>query len=140
MFCDVIVADGRLAITQAKDGEFDLLVVDAFNSDSIPPHLVSREAIAIYVSRLKPNGVLLFHVSNRYLDIEKLVTAALLDSGLPAFVRRDEGDASSGRSGSNYVAGARRVEDLGSISSSDRWLPVTAKPDILPGLTTTPTC
>jgi spermidine synthase len=131
-FCDVIVADGRLAITQAKDGEFDLLVVDAFNSDSIPPHLVSREAIAIYVSRLKPNGVLLFHVSNRYLDIEKLVAAALLDSGLPAFVRRDEGDAASGRSGSNYVAGARRVEDLGSISSGDKWLPVTMKPDILP--------
>src|SRR4030095_9894670 len=62
--CDVVLGDGRLSITNAPDGEFDLLVMDAFNSDAIPAHLLSLEAIEIYKKKLKPDGAILFHVSN----------------------------------------------------------------------------
>ena len=58
--CDVVLADGRLAIARAPQGTFDLIVLDAFSSDAIPSHLVSREALEVYLSRLKPDGVVLF--------------------------------------------------------------------------------
>ncbi len=56
-----------------------MLVLDAFNSDSIPSHLVSREAVRMYMTKLKPNGILVFHVSNRYLDVEKLASVVVSD-------------------------------------------------------------
>ena len=71
--CDIIIGDGRLQLAREHDGTFDLLLLDAFSSDSVPTHLLSREALHIYLSKLKPDGLLLFHVSNRYLDVEKLV-------------------------------------------------------------------
>ena len=71
--CDVVSGDGRLSIARYPQAEFDLLVLDAFSSDAIPPHLLSREAIDLYLSKLKPDGALLFHVSNRYLKVKDLV-------------------------------------------------------------------
>ena len=64
-YCDVVIGDGRRAIEATPDEHFDVLMLDAFSSDSIPPHLVSREALQIYLRKLKPGGLLLFHVSNR---------------------------------------------------------------------------
>jgi len=131
--CNVIVADGRLAVVHQNHNEFDLLVIDAFNSDSIPPHLVSREALQIYLPKLKPDGVLLFHTSNRYLDIERLVVALLTDSGLTTFVRRDDdGNVIPRKSASDYVAGARRIQDLGSIAFNSNWKQMQRPADIQP--------
>jgi SAM-dependent methyltransferase len=107
--CDVSIGDGRLLIEGQPPREYDVLVLDAFNSDSIPAHLISREAIRAYLSKLKPEGVLLFHVPNRYLDIEKLATAVAIDEGLFPFVRED------------YVAAVRRREDLGGIPNKESW-------------------
>ena len=66
------------------DAGYDAIVIDAFSSDSIPVHLLTREALALYRRKLSPTGVILFHVSNRYLDLAPLVAALARDAGAPA--------------------------------------------------------
>ncbi|MGM0556083.1 MAG: spermidine synthase [Myxococcota bacterium] len=66
---EVEVGDGRILVDRAPEGHFGLLIVDAFSSDSIPIHLATREAIAMYVDRLRDDGILLFHISNKFVDL-----------------------------------------------------------------------
>ena len=63
------IGDGRLALSRRPRASYDMIVLDAFSSDSIPVHLMTREAIEMYASRLKPGGVLMFHISNRVFDL-----------------------------------------------------------------------
>jgi spermidine synthase len=118
--CDIVVGDGRLSIQSAPDAQFDLIVLDAFNSDSIPAHLISREAVRMYMSKLRPDGVLLFHVSNRYLDVQALAAVVAHDEDLPAF-ERDE-----------YVAAVRNREGLDSIRNREQWTSVENTSGIQP--------
>ena len=128
--CGVVVGDGRLQLAQASNGAFDLLMLDAFSSDSIPTHLLSREALQLYLSKLAPDGILLFHVSNRYLNVERLVSALVADAGLAGFSRsEDAGDLrKEGKTNSNHVVAARRLEDLGSIATHPGWKRVVRPP------------
>ena len=72
----VVVGDGRLNVADQPSGTFDLLVLDAFSSDSIPVHLLTREAMQVYADALAPDGVLLVHVSNRFFDLEPVLAAS----------------------------------------------------------------
>jgi SAM-dependent methyltransferase len=72
---DVIPGDARLSLEREPSQQFDLLALDAFNSDSIPVHLLTREAFEVYDRHLKTNGVLALHISNHYLDLEPVVAA-----------------------------------------------------------------
>jgi SAM-dependent methyltransferase len=126
--CDVVLADGRLALENSPDSRFDLLVLDAFNSDSIPAHLVSREALAMYRLRLKPDGAILFHVSNRYLKVEDLVASLVTDAGLPALMRNDTDQSVFGKSESLYYIAALNSESISPLAEKWRWEPVM-RPD-----------
>ncbi len=85
---EVTLGDGRLVM--AEDTRlYDLIVLDAFSSDAIPMHLLTREAIEIYLKRLKPDGLLAFHVSNRFFDLEPVLAAAAQDLGLTAMRGRN---------------------------------------------------
>jgi SAM-dependent methyltransferase len=132
--CDVVIGDGRLQLEKEPDGAFDLLLLDAFSSDSVPTHLVSREALTLYMSKLKPDGVVVFHVSNRYLNVEKLVSALVSDAGLVAFSRFDDaGDLRKiGKSSANHMVVARRLEDLRGVAGRPGWKPVTRPADFRP--------
>ena len=66
---DIVLGDGRLSMTRAKDGYFDLIVLDAFTSDSIPVHLLTEEAINLYLRKLAPHGRIAFHVSNIFVSL-----------------------------------------------------------------------
>ena len=110
--CDVVVGDGRLSIQHSPDGTFDLLVLDAFNSDSIPTHLISREALAIYRTKLKPDGAILIHVSNRYLKIQELVSALVTDAKLPSLVRSDDDSEAVGKARSTFIVAALKSESI----------------------------
>ena len=70
----IVLGDARLTIADAKDARYDVIVVDAFSSDSIPVHLLTREALRIYVSRLNPGGIIVTHISNNHLDLTGVVT------------------------------------------------------------------
>ncbi len=80
----IVIGDGRLTLAREKAAAFDLLVLDAFASDSIPAHLVTREAFKLYLDKLAPEGLILIHISNRYLNLEPLVAAIAADAKLAA--------------------------------------------------------
>lgn len=130
--CDVVLGDGRLSILQAPDQEFDLLILDAFNSDAIPAHLLSREALAIYQRKLKPDGAILFHVSNRYLRIRDLVTALVFEAKLPALYRNDEDLGELGKARSIYVITALDAAALRGLDESRGWQQVPYFSDVKP--------
>jgi SAM-dependent methyltransferase len=71
----IVLGDARLSLAEGPAGRFDLLVVDAFSSDAVPMHLLTREALQVYARALKPDGLLLVHISNRYLDLEPVLAA-----------------------------------------------------------------
>ena len=72
---DIVVGDARLTMAKEPDGSFDLFIIDAFSSDAIPVHLLTTEAVKMYLDKLKPDGVVLLHTSNRYLDLESVLSA-----------------------------------------------------------------
>lgn len=86
----LVMGDGRLRLRDALDGTYDLIVVDAFASDSVPTHLLTREAMQLYVRKLRDGGTMLFNVSNRYLDLAPVLGATAAALGLAAHERLDE--------------------------------------------------
>jgi len=70
---EIVIGDGRLELEREPSQDFDVLAVDAFSGDSIPVHLLTKEAFATYFRHLKPNGILAVHVSNRFLDLQSVV-------------------------------------------------------------------
>ena len=114
-------------------GSYDLIVIDAFSSDAIPTHLITREAVAIYESRLKERGLIAFHVSNRFFDLSPVLARIAEDRGLVAYVRRDTDvppdKAAEGMRASVWVVLARDVDHLGQIARmGPRWVALTARP------------
>lgn len=79
---DVIIGDGRLKMQQLPDGAFDMIILAAFSSDSIPVHLLTVEAIQIYLSKLAPGGIIVANLSNRYLDLASLIAVTAKKCGL----------------------------------------------------------
>ena len=130
--CNVVIGDGRLSIENTPDRTFDVLMLDAFDSDSIPAHLVSREAVQLYLKKLKPDGLILFHVSSRYMNVEAIVSALITDASLEGLVRNDGDEEPTGKFSSDYVAAARRPEDLGSLEHDDNWTHVERPSGIQP--------
>ncbi len=87
---ELALGDARLSLEREPPEQFDVLAIDAFTSDAIPVHLITREALAIYRRHMKPGGVIAFHVTNRYLDLAPVVQALADDAGLIAVNVRDE--------------------------------------------------
>lgn len=82
----IITGDARLTMQREQDGLYDVLFLDAFSSDAIPVHLLTREAQAIWRSKLKPGGILFYHISNRHLDLAPVLAALAREDGLQALV------------------------------------------------------
>jgi hypothetical protein len=126
----VVIGDARLSIANEPNGLHDLIVVDAFSSDAIPVHLLTREAMSLYVSKLAPNGVLAFHISNRYVNLRRVLGRLARDGHLVAYVREDREmsplETYDGKAGSVWVVMARSSDDLGSLSVDSRWLRLPA--------------
>jgi SAM-dependent methyltransferase len=122
--CEVVLGDARLRLRDAPDGAFDVLVLDAFSSDAVPVHLLTREAVDLYLRKLKPDGVLALHISNRYLDLKPVVKALAEDASLYARYQDDftvdPGDV--GKDPSQWVLMVRDKNDLGPLAKSSRWL------------------
>ena len=98
------MGDARLALESEPAGQYDILAVDAFSSDAIPLHLVTREAMHTYGRALKPDGLLLIHISNRYVDLRPVIAAHALENGWIGLLRDDPADPAYGISGSYWIA------------------------------------
>ncbi len=90
------LGDGRLVLERMDQRKFDLLVLDAFSSDAIPAHLLTREAVRLYQSRLAENGLLAVHVSNNHLDLVPLVHRLAQDAGMSSRVVRGAAEPAAG--------------------------------------------
>ena len=93
---DIILGDGRLSLEREAPQNYDLLAIDAFSGDSIPMHLVTREAMAAYVRHLKPDGVIVFQATNRFVDIAPVVERLAAEFGMIAVLVSDGSDSSEG--------------------------------------------
>jgi hypothetical protein len=111
---ETILGDGRLSLAAVPAGSLDLLVLDAFSSDSVPPHLLTSEAIRTYLHTLRPGAVLAFNLSNRYYDLSTAVGATAADMGVTALERK-------------YVPTADAIEGGGATGSD--WVIVGLAPD-----------
>jgi spermidine synthase len=122
---DVVIGDGRLNLSKTADGTFDLLILDAFTSDAIPVHLLTREALALYMRKLAPDGIALLHISNRYLDLAPVVANLVEDAGLAGRIQehqptQDE-KTTMGASASTWVAVTRNLQDLDQLAPYGLW-------------------
>ena len=93
------LGDARLSLEREPPQHFDVLAIDAFSSDAIPVHLITREAVEVYLRHMKPDGVIAFHVTNRYLDLVPVVEGIAHELDLHALWISDPGDDPLG----NYV-------------------------------------
>src|SRR5215211_906643 len=120
----IVQGDARLTIANAPDAGYDLIFVDAFIGAAIPMHLLTREAMAVYLRKLKPNGIVAIHVSNYHLELGTVVAGAAHANG--AITRLyDGGDVQEDASEQKWVpivaAVARKDEDFGALAKSRYW-------------------
>jgi spermidine synthase len=131
----IVIGDARLSLQREPAGQMDILVVDAFSSDAVPMHLLTTEALQVYRRSLKPTGLLLLHISNRYLDLEPVLAAAAKKGGWHAaiysYVPGAEAKAQNVTM-SVWVAMAPQEDTLmalriSSAEDAHLWLPLTER-------------
>jgi hypothetical protein len=124
----IVVGDARLTLADAPDGRYDLIVMDAFSSDAVPVHLLTREAMALYLKKLAPGGMVISHVMNRHMELASVVAGIAADNGL---VTRVMHAAPFGSEqfifGSSVAAVARSDKDFGALLGTGEW--VEQEPD-----------
>ena len=131
----IVLGDGRLSIKKEPNSYYDLIVIDAFSSDSIPLHLLTKEALSLYLDKLSNHGLILFHISNMYLRLAPVV-ATLVESvdaasKIELYVP-SRAEMAQGASASEWVAIAHDKQDLAFLDKDSRWAPLVAKPGSRP--------
>jgi hypothetical protein len=127
----IVVGDARLTLADAPDGSYDLIIVDAFSSDAIPIHLLTRDAMALYARKIAPNGMIVLHLSNRHLELASVVAGVAQANGLVSRLNDEKSDDANDdeyRFDSTVAAVARKDEDFGALTKSTHWLAQTADP------------
>jgi hypothetical protein len=133
----IAVGDARLLIEREPAAADNLLVVDAFSSDSVPMHLLTREAFADYRRLLAPSGLLMVHISNRYLDLRPVIAAAAASGGWTAWIRRYRPDAEGAElneTGSDWIALSQSPDTVRKLveGSGETWGPLRKKQGFQP--------
>ncbi len=133
---DIIVGDARLMLKKEKEHAFDMLVLDAFSSDSIPLHLLTREALSLYLEKLDESGLLFVHISNRFFNLEPVLAAAAQQLGLESRIFNFDPDYKDGPHfmvPSTWVVIARNQSDLDDLllgEDGGNWRELVGNPDI----------
>ena len=133
---NIVLGDARLELRNAPDAHYGLIVLDAFSGDSIPMHLLTREALALYLRKLAPGGIIAFHVSNIYLNLAPTLASLAQDSHLACMVENDidvpQAEIDQGRFPSIWVVMSRDQTDRAYLAAEKgypaKWQPMAAKP------------
>jgi spermidine synthase len=132
--CRVVLGDARLSLRDAPDNYYGLIVIDAFSGDAVPVHLITHEAVQLYLQKLAPDGVLAFHISNKFLDLAPVLGNLARASSLVAVERNEvhmtEAEKLAGKFISRWVALARSEHDLGPLTADDRWIRLEATAEV----------
>lgn len=137
---NVVLGDARLSLERQPNGAFGVIILDAFSSDAIPTHMMTREAMQLYLAKLKPGGLVLFHISNQFLDLAPVVEGIAHAEGLtarlfsdPHVINADSDSAAAStdyQDASDWVVVARSPADLAPIANDTRWRPVSPSPKV----------
>jgi spermidine synthase len=123
-------------LAQAPDGYYGLILLDAFSSDATPVHLMTREALELYFRKLRPDGILLAHLTNRHLDLEPVFHAIATALKLRRLATSDdvvsEEQSLEGKNRSSWLVLARSRDALGAFAPSSEWWPVPIEASALP--------
>lgn len=127
---NVVEGDARLNLQNAPDAHYGLIVLDAFSSDAIPVHLVTQQALDLYLSKLAEGGILAFHISNRSLDL-KPILADLAESRKLVCIGFDDLKPGSfeGKDPSQWVVMARSTPEISNLSINSQWQPLNGRKD-----------
>ncbi|MBW3638153.1 MAG: fused MFS/spermidine synthase, partial [Armatimonadetes bacterium] len=121
----LVIGDARLQLQSAPRGAYDLILLDAYSSDTIPVHLLTREALALYLDKLAPGGIIGWHISNSYFDLEPVVGKLAQDAGLFALTRKDDKISAATQAQhiapSHWAALARNESDLAALQTTSDW-------------------
>src|SRR5437899_3331454 len=130
----VILGDGRLSLAHAPDHSYDLIFADAFTSDAVPVHLLTRQALELYLSKLADGGLIVFNVTNRYVDLEPVLGALAAHAGLGCISQKEDARKLSkaeeiqGKVAAHWVVMARKETDLGTLVEKPAWKEVPCGP------------
>jgi spermidine synthase len=120
----VVLGDARLKLERAPDRRYGLIVADAFSSDAIPVHLLTREALELYRSKLQPRGIVAFNVSNIYVALEPVLGNLAHEAGLACVAQADRQSGADGiaeTDASDWVLITSERRDLGPVALDRRW-------------------
>ncbi|MGO8942449.1 MAG: spermidine synthase [Syntrophobacteraceae bacterium] len=131
---EIVLGDGRLTLANAPGSHYGLIIVDAFSSDAIPIHLITKEALQLYLSKLEPNGTLVFHISNKFFDLEPLLGKLASELDLVCMAKRDfniseEDWKATLQTPSHYVILSRCGSTIQQFSDRGNWNIVSAQPN-----------
>lgn len=120
-----VVGDGRIALGREDDGSFGLIVIDAYSSDAIPVHLITREALQLYFSKLRPDGLLILNVTNQYFDLPPVLATLAADLGLHGLTWTDlevtHAQRMESKEPSTFVVLARESSTLLPLRAERNW-------------------
>lgn len=114
---DFILGDARLKLAENQEARYQLLLVDAFSSDSIPVHLLTREAVELYRNRVTDDGLIAIHISNRYINLEPVVAILAQETGLAGRIWSDSAEEYPGKTASSWVILAKSEDQLGGLGA-----------------------
>ncbi len=130
----IVLGDARLRLAESTDRRYGMLVVDAFGSDAVPVHLLTREALRLYGRKTAPGGWVVFHVSSRYVDLEPVLAGLARDLGWVAYARDDlvlsPEERATGKDPSQWVVMARDAPGVGVLAADPRWRSLAGEPRI----------
>jgi hypothetical protein len=132
----IVLGDGRRSLAAREDARFDLLVVDAFSSDAIPVHLLTREALDVYLRALAPSGILVLNLTNNHVDLLPVVNALAADAALSGLLGEDKPvslrDMLEGKDGARWAILARDPALLAPLAAEGTWLTIPVNPGRAP--------
>lgn len=116
----IVLGDARLKMIQSEE-KYDAVIVDAFSSDAIPVHLITREAVQNYLDKMEHGAMLVFHISNRYVNLEPVLLGIAKELGLGFALRNETDDNDIGKGASTWVVLAREDGMFDELYSDERW-------------------
>jgi spermidine synthase len=124
---EVVLGDARLSLDQEQEQDYDVFIVDAFSGDAIPIHLLTREAIQLYLRHLKKDGILALHITNRYINLKPVLHILSAQAGMRAVAVNTSENQETGAVPAEWVLLSSRLETFDSppIQGAGKSLPQT---------------
>jgi hypothetical protein len=127
---NIVLGDGRLTMANAPYHLYDMIILDAFSSDAIPVHLLTKEALKLYLSKLKKDGILVFHISNRFIDLEPLLGNIASELRLVCLRKKDQDDKYTGKMPAIYAVMGPPGSLIDQLQNYPAWHKVAVRPGV----------